>query len=831
MGEKMRKQAWLGLGMSAAVLIALIAVLVAASTAWGLPLSARNASSTASQASSSVASSPSSGQRVRSPRPAQSDQASATQTTLPTATSPSHPRPGAQTPRTTTGTAPSPSTSSTPTKTAAQHKPIFYPSQAAWKQAQQAQKAHTKASASPQTASAYDLAYNYGPVQHTPTTYLIFWGPSWASGGSDNGTAQLVESYFNDLGGTSFQNILTQYYDGTGPISNVENFSSANVYFDTSAPPTDQSCGTGYPSIEEPDIETEISNAIAARNWPTKYGNDLFLVYTPNGDYINEGGSPSNVDCNTPAPNSGGGYGAWCAYHNFGLWYLQNYQNYMLAYAAVPYPGSGCQVSYSPNSNLAGDSLINLSSYEAFNVVSDPDYNGWSGSTYYGQEIADPCAWTFPPTNNGETTLNNGGVFEVQEEYSNASSSCVNSYTSPAQTPPLVSSVNPTSAPVGASVTIVGAYLSGATSVTFNGTSASFKVNAFGEINATVPSGATSGSIVVTTAQGTSAPYAFTVTQPLATAVITNGGFEGIDSLTGSLSGWTTSGTTSVSTVASAGRYSAMLGATTATNGDSSISQTFGVTSTGTQLSFAYEVNCPGSVSTEWATATIFDKSTGQTTAVLPATCSTGQGWQYQYVDLSGMINHTVTLTLTNHDDNVASDPTYTYFDDVSIYYCGPNCYTVWNPSFEPDSTLDNQPGTLEGWTTTGTVSVEATSVHAGHWAAEVGASTPTNGDSVLSQTLYAPYITPSALSFWYKMSCSGTVSSDWVTATLYDQYTNNTVTILPPTCTNTGAWTEVTASLDGMEGDPVTLTFTNHDASGTGATGTYAYFDDVNVS
>ncbi len=55
---------------------------------------------------------------------------------------------------------------------------------------------------------------------------------------------------------------------------------------------------------------------------------------------------------------------------------------------------------------------------------------------------------------------------------------------------------------VGASVVILGSNLTGATSVTFNGLSAAFTVVSSSEITATVPTGATSGAVVVTTPSG-----------------------------------------------------------------------------------------------------------------------------------------------------------------------------------------------------------------------------------------------------------------------------------------------------------------------------------------
>jgi uncharacterized repeat protein (TIGR03803 family) len=60
----------------------------------------------------------------------------------------------------------------------------------------------------------------------------------------------------------------------------------------------------------------------------------------------------------------------------------------------------------------------------------------------------------------------------------------------------------PTSGKVGAAVRILGTNLTGSTSVTFNGTSAVFKVISSSEITTTVPTGATTGKVQVTTPGG-----------------------------------------------------------------------------------------------------------------------------------------------------------------------------------------------------------------------------------------------------------------------------------------------------------------------------------------
>src|SRR6185436_19433035 len=68
---------------------------------------------------------------------------------------------------------------------------------------------------------------------------------------------------------------------------------------------------------------------------------------------------------------------------------------------------------------------------------------------------------------------------------------------------PTITTFSPTSGQVGAAVTITGTNFNGATSVRFNGTAATFTVVSATQINTSVPSGATTGRITVTTPGGT----------------------------------------------------------------------------------------------------------------------------------------------------------------------------------------------------------------------------------------------------------------------------------------------------------------------------------------
>jgi hypothetical protein len=90
-------------------------------------------------------------------------------------------------------------------------------------------------------------------------------------------------------------------------------------------------------------------------------------------------------------------------------------------------------------------------------------------------------------------------------------------------TAPVVSGFSPTSGAAGTSVTVTGTGFSGASAVTFNGVASTFSVSSDTQLTATVPAGASTGPIAVTTAAGTgTSSSSFTVTATVATPAISS---------------------------------------------------------------------------------------------------------------------------------------------------------------------------------------------------------------------------------------------------------------------------------------------------------------------
>ncbi len=330
------------------------------------------------------------------------------------------------------------------------------------------------------------------------------------------------------------------------------------------------------------------------------------------------------------------------------------------------------------------------------------------------------------------------------------------------------------------------------------------------------PTTAGTSSVTVTATDTTgahgSATFSWTV-NPSTSGGIVNGGFEA-----GSLSGWTPSGAATGVTTSGphSGSYAAILGSTSPTNGDSSIAQTFTAPAGTGTVSFWYNVTCPDTVTYDWATATLKDNTSGTTTTPLGKTCVSSSGWKQ--VTASIVAGHSYTLTLTSHDDNYPGDPTYTRYDDVTLGAAPASGIT--NGGFES--------GSLSGWTASGAATGVTTSgPHSGTYAALLGSTSPTNGDSTIAQTFTAPSGT-STLHVWYNVTCPDTVTYDWATVTLRNNTTGTTTTMLAKTCVSSSGWVQVTGSV--IVGDSYTITLTSHDDNYPGDP-TYTRFDDVSLS
>jgi len=144
---------------------------------------------------------------------------------------------------------------------------------------------------------------------------------------------------------------------------------------------------------------------------------------------------------------------------------------------------------------------------------------------------------------------------------------------------PTITGLTPTSGPVGTNVTISGTNFTGATTVSFNGVSASFVVSSDTAIQATAPAGATTGPLSVTTPGGTATsastfavvnPPAITnfspTSGPAGTTVTINGsGFTGTTAVTfGGLGGsFSVTSDTVIQSIVPAGAATGPLSVTT----------------------------------------------------------------------------------------------------------------------------------------------------------------------------------------------------------------------------------------------------------------------------
>ena len=281
------------------------------------------------------------------------------------------------------------------------------------------------------TATPTNVKNSGGPVMSNVVIYDIFWVPQDSTAPNE----LLINRFTEDLGG-QFVNLLSQY-----GVQNQLGYGGSWV--DTKALPDNGKASSGNPIVLNSDIQGVITDAQNANeDWQPPSLSTLYMVYLPSGTELCDPGN----GC-TFAPNNYGG-GQFCAYH--GAFVDNADPSIPIIYGAMPddgdrmdicstgsTPTAGYDGSDGPNGDAVADSEISTASHEIFESLTDPEVGtktAWNGGdnpvdpNYSRQgEIGDLCAYIFNPdgwTDGGDITMN-GDRYFIQEEWDNATSSCV----------------------------------------------------------------------------------------------------------------------------------------------------------------------------------------------------------------------------------------------------------------------------------------------------------------------------------------------------------------------------------------------------------------------
>jgi hypothetical protein len=270
-----------------------------------------------------------------------------------------------------------------------------------------------------------NLPYEGGPVLHSNRTHVIFWEPAGSGLAFEPGYESLIETFLIDVAADSHKStnvygLSGQYSDSAGPAAYDSSYGGSVLATDplpASGCSEPASTGPGWGvCLTDAQLESQIEHVIAADQLP-RTSRDVYFLVTPDG-------LGSCTDAGSTSCALGGSASGYCGYHS------ETPDG--IVYAVIPYnavPGHCQSNNPRPNSSTA-DPTISTISHEHNEMVTDPNGNAWIDGR--GDEDGDLCLSSFGPALSGAgenpiTAWNetiNGGHFFLQEEWSNADSSC-----------------------------------------------------------------------------------------------------------------------------------------------------------------------------------------------------------------------------------------------------------------------------------------------------------------------------------------------------------------------------------------------------------------------
>jgi hypothetical protein len=235
-----------------------------------------------------------------------------------------------------------------------------------------------------QRASAASNLKDLGGVVLTNTTsYALWWGnPSKFPADAMMGMTTLL----GGLDGSAYLAVADQYLGATAHSTFAGNL------FDSTYPPDRP------PSTDE--VVGEVCKVLTA-NRLAPSSNGLYMVFTDNFPDQDQ----------------------FCAWHDAGR--CADGTIIHVAYLPNSTGVRGCDPGNQLSCNGLSEgtrALANVTAHELLEMVTDPEGDGWRDSD--GEEIADKCVWMFQ-----SCVAFRGGQWQVQKEWSNAATGCVQTAT------------------------------------------------------------------------------------------------------------------------------------------------------------------------------------------------------------------------------------------------------------------------------------------------------------------------------------------------------------------------------------------------------------------
>ncbi|GHO57867.1 hypothetical protein [Ktedonobacter robiniae] len=245
--------------------------------------------------------------------------------------------------------------------------------------------------------------------------YLIYWGSQWNSN-DPSGEAAIQQNFFKGVGGSKWNNSVTQYCEGV-PSGTISCGSSGTH----ATNPTGVLAGIWYDNASSaPSKPSQSQLASEAVKAAAHFGNTTASSNTT-VQYV----------INTATHNNASGFGTqYCAWHSSTS---SSYGH--IAYTNMPYitdAGASCGANF-VNSGSTGltDGITIVGGHEFAETETDiyPS-SGWIDSS--GSENGDKCAWISSGQGASANITLSTGTFPVQSLWSNAFNSgaggCVLSY-------------------------------------------------------------------------------------------------------------------------------------------------------------------------------------------------------------------------------------------------------------------------------------------------------------------------------------------------------------------------------------------------------------------